>query len=135
MHSGSASMTEHIQYLSVDEAIAIHDRVIDAYGGKPGLRDPGLLEAALFRPQTGCYEDLAAMAASLFDALLFNHAFHAGNRRVAFFATDVFLRLNGWKFDVDAGAASRFLADLAEGGHAQRAALLPLVRRTIVEDR
>ena len=124
-------MTDTVQYLSLDEAVAIHDHLVEAYGGKPGVRDAGVLEAALFRPQTGCYEDLASMAAALFDALLFNHAFHAGNKRLAFFATDVFLRTNGWKFDVDANAASEFLADLVKNESTQRAALLPLVRKNI----
>jgi len=128
----SGSMTESVQFLSVDEALGIHEVLIEQFGGRSGVRDPGMLEAALFRPQTGCYEDLATMAAALFDALLFNHAFHDANRRVAFFATDVFLRMNGYRIRVEAQAAAEFIDELASSGHEQKAALLPLLRRSIM---
>ena len=75
--------------------------MIELFGGPAGVRDAGLLESALYRPQTGHYSDLTAMATALFESLLMNHAFIDGNKRVAFFATDVFLRLNGWKLDVN----------------------------------
>jgi len=119
-----------VQYLSVDEALWIHERLVEQFGGRSGVRDLGLLESALFRPQTGCYEDLATMASALFESLFFNHAFHDGNSRIAFFGADVFLRLNGWRLQVDADAGVDFMRQLnAEG---QRAALLPLLRRSIV---
>lgn len=72
------------------------------------------------------------MASALFESLLFNHAFHDGNERMAFFATDVFLRLNGWKLDVEADAAHNFIVEIVNKGQNQRAALLPLLRRSIV---
>jgi len=122
-----------VQFLSVDEAVYIHEQLIGKYGGHGGVRDPGLLESALFRPQTGCYEDLATMASALLESLLFNHAFHDGNERTAFFATDVFLRLNGWKLKVDAAAAADFIRELIAKGQSQRAALLPLLRKSIVQ--
>ena len=124
---------EAVQFLSVDEAVHLHERLIEKYGGHRGVRDAGLLESALFRPQTGCYEDLATMASALFESLLFNHAFHDGNERMAFFATDVFLRLNGWKLKVDAVSAADFIRELIANGQSQRAALLPLLRRSIVQ--
>ena len=67
------------------------------YGGATGVRDPGALEAALFRPQTGYYEDIVAEAAALFESLAINHPFVDGNKRIAFAAVDVFLRINGWR--------------------------------------
>ena len=67
------------------------------YGGATGVRDPGALEAALFRPQTGYYEDIVAEAAALFESLAINHPFIDGNKRIAFAAVDVFLRINGWR--------------------------------------
>jgi death on curing protein len=103
-----------VQFLTVDEVRAIHQALIDTFGGPPGIRDGGLLESALFRPRTGYYADLAEMAAALFESLLMNHPFVDGNKRVAFFATDVFLRLNGWRIQVDADAAHRFLIGLLE---------------------
>jgi death-on-curing protein len=86
-----------VQFLSLDEVLAIQERLIERFGGDHGVRDRGLLESALFRPQTGYYTHIEEMAAAMFESLLINHAFVDGNKRVAFFATDVFLRLNGWK--------------------------------------
>lgn len=82
-------------YLSVGDVLEMHARLIDAYGGAHGLRDPGALEAALFRPQTGYYADVVAEAAALLESLAINHPFLDGNKRIAFAAADVFLRLNG----------------------------------------
>ena len=123
--------SETVQFLSVDEALGIHDHLIEEFGGQAGVRDPGLLESSLFRPQTGYYEDLATMASALFESLLFNHAFHDANERMAFFATDVFLRLNGWRLDVDARAAVDFILQLNPDEQSRRAALLPLLRKSI----
>ena len=103
---------KHVLFLSLDEVLEIHRRVIETFGGAGGVRDLGLLESALYRPQSGYYKDLAAMAAALFESMLMNHPFIDGNKRVAFFATDVFLRLNGWRLDVDAGAAHSLLIGL-----------------------
>ena len=71
--------------------------LMQRYGGVLGLRDPGALEAALFRPQTGYYEDIVAQAAALLESLAINHPFLDRNKRVAFAAADVFLRINGWR--------------------------------------
>ena len=122
-----------VQFLSVNEAIEIHQRLIERFGGTAGVRDKGLLESALFRPQTGYYEDLAEMAAALFESLLLNHACIDGNKRVAFFATDVFLRLNGWKISVEANAAHKFLIGMLERGDCSYEKLLPWIRDTVVE--
>ena len=61
------------------------------------MRDPGELEAALFRPQTAYYDDMVAEAAALLESLAINHPFGDGNKRIAFAAADVFLRVNGWR--------------------------------------
>ena len=103
---------DEVLFLSVDEVLVIHDRVIEAFGGAAGIRDLGLLESALHRPQSGYYDDLETMAAALFESLLINHSFIDGNKRVAFFATDVFLRLNGWRLNVDASEAHEFILSL-----------------------
>ncbi|WP_317135218.1 type II toxin-antitoxin system death-on-curing family toxin [Nguyenibacter vanlangensis] len=70
-------------YLTVIEVLAIHDDQIGRYGGATGIRDRGLLEAALFRPQTGYYADLIDEAAALWESLSQNHPFIDGNRRTA----------------------------------------------------
>lgn len=123
--------SEVIRFLSVDEAVAIHERLIEHFGGPPGLRDRGLLESALFRPQTGYYEDLTEMAAALFESLLMNHPFVDGNKRVAFFATDVFLRLNGWRLKVEPHAAHRFLIGLLERGECDLEHLRPWIHAAL----
>ena len=122
---------EEVQHLSLDEVLAIHERLIERFGGSQGVRDPGLLESALYRPQTGYYSDLTEMAAALFESLLMNHPFVDGNKRVAFFATDVFLRLNGWSLKVDGRHAHRFLVGLLEQNEADYERLLPWVRRSL----
>jgi death-on-curing protein len=122
---------EAVLFLSVDEVLAIHERLIQEFGGPPGVRDHGLLESALYRPQTGYYRDLPEMAAALFESLLMNHPFIDGNKRVAFFATDVFLRLNGWKIEVEAQVAHRFLIDLLEAGDCDFDHLLPWIRSSL----
>lgn len=108
--------SDAVQFLSLDEAIAIHERLIERFGGTGGVRDMGLLESALFRPRTGYYEDLAQMAAALFESLISNHAFLDGNKRMAFFTCDTFLRLNGWCLSVDAGSGYRFIVGSLEQG-------------------
>jgi death-on-curing protein len=119
---------DRVEFLSVDEVLAIHERVIEAFGGRGGIRDPGLLESALYRPQTGYYRELTEMAAALFESLLMNHPFVDGNKRAAFFATDVFLRLNGWKLVVDPIAANEFLVGRLEEGSADFDHLLTWLR-------
>ena len=125
---------EGVQFISVDEAIAIHERLIERFGGSPGIRDMGLLESALFRPQTGYYNDISEMAAALFESLLLNHAFVDGNKRVAFFVTDTFLRLNGWKLSVDSSAAYDFLIGMLERGDCSYEKLLPWVKQSLTND-
>ena len=124
---------EGVRHLSLDEVVAIHERLIEAFGGADGVRDLGLLESALFRPQTGYYSDIAEMAAALFESLLMNHPFVDGNKRVGFFATDVFLRLNGWQFQTDPHEAHRFLVGLLDRGECDFDHLLPWIRCTIAE--
>jgi len=101
-------------YLTFAEVLAIHDDQIERYGGSPGVRDPGLLEAALFRPQTGYYADLIEEAAALWESLSQNHPFIDGNKRVAFAATYTFLVINGMRITADAEAAYDFIARLYE---------------------
>jgi death-on-curing protein len=122
-----------VQFLSRDEVLEIHTRVIEAFGGAAGVRDLGLLESALYRPQSGYYEDLVAMAAALFESLLMNHPFVDGNKRVAFFATDVFLRLNGWRLVVDAHAAYRHLTGLLESGQCDLEHLSKWIRASVAK--
>ena len=125
--------SESVDFLSLDEVIVIHERIIERFGGAPGIRDHGLLESALFRPQTGYYGDMAAMATALFESLILNHPFIDGNKRVAFFATDVFLRLNGWRFSVSSEPAHVFLIGHLERNECSFDNLEPWIRKSITK--
>jgi death-on-curing protein len=127
--------SDSVQFLSLDEVLAIHQRVIEAFGGADDVRDLGLLESALYRPQSGYYEDLVSMAAALFESLIINHPFVDGNKRVAFFATDVFLRLNGWHIDVKADKTNALLTGLLEAGHCDFEHLCSWIRVSISRSR
>ena len=122
-----------IQFLSLDEAIAIHERLIEKFGGMPGMRDTGLLESALFRPQTGYYADLAQMAAALFESLISNHAFVDGNKRAAYFISDVFLRLNGWKISVSSDNGYDFIVGSLENGVCDYDHILPWIQKHLLK--
>jgi len=122
-----------IKHLSLDEVLAIHSRVLEYFGGAEGVMDLGLLDSALHRPRSGYYRDIAEMAAALFESLIMNHPFVDGNKRVAFFATDVFLRLNGWKLSVEAREAHRFITGLLEKKECDLRRLLPWIRRSMVK--
>ena len=103
-------------YLTVIEVVAIHEDQIERYGGTQGVRDQGLLEAALFRPQTGYYADLIAEAAALWESLSQNHPFIDGNKRTAFAAVYTFLAINGARLTADAQTAETFILGLYAKG-------------------
>ncbi|MGB2623398.1 MAG: type II toxin-antitoxin system death-on-curing family toxin [Candidatus Acidiferrum sp.] len=98
-------------YLTVAEAIEMHRQLIDEFGGIHGLRDRGLLEAAIFRPQNGYYDDLLHEAAALMESLASNHAFLDGNKRISLAMTDTFLRVNGYYLELELIAAYRFITE------------------------
>jgi death-on-curing protein len=97
-------------YLTVSEVLAIHDDQIEQYGGAHGLRDQGQLEAAVFRPQTGYYPDVAAEAAALWESLSQNHPFIDGNKRTAFASMYTFLAINGVLLRADSDSAWDFVS-------------------------
>jgi death-on-curing protein len=103
-------------YLTLTEVLAIHADQIERYGGADGIRDPGLLEAALFRPQTGYYTDLIEEAAALWESLAMNHPFIDGNKRVAFAVTYTFLAINGMWITADPDETYSFIMGGLEGG-------------------
>lgn len=123
-----------IDYLTSVEVLAIHVDQIRRYGGSEGLRDPGALEAALFRPQTGYYVDLIAQAAALWESLAQNHPFIDGNKRVAFAATYTFLAINGLRITADADPASAFIIGLHEAGTFEFTCLDAWLRSNTIAD-
>ena len=94
----------------------MHDALIGAFGGTTGIRDEGALASALMRPQLGYYDSLIQEAAALMESLANNHPFLDGNKRIAFFCTDTFLRMNGQFIDCDSDEAYAFFMQLFETG-------------------
>lgn len=113
--------------------LKIHAALIARFGGPEGIRDTGLLESVLYRPQSGYYVDLIEMAAAMFESLINNHPFVDGNKRVAFFSADVFLRLNGYKLVVDPYRAYDFLVELFVSNTCDLARLTPSMRSVIAK--
>ena len=104
------------RYLDMHDLLALHPRQIDRFGGAPGIRDAGLLEAGLARPQSGYYSDLIEEAAALWESVTMNHGFVDGNKRVGFAATHVFLRLNGLDITATADDTLQFVIGSLEAG-------------------
>jgi death-on-curing protein len=115
-------------YLTAVEVLAIHADQIERYGGSPGLRDAGILESALFRPQTGYYETLIEEAAALWESLAQNHPFVDGNKRTAFAATYTFLAINGVFIRATADETYAFIAGLYDSASFKFEALAAWLR-------
>lgn len=115
-------------YLTVADVLGMHTVLLRKYGGAGGVRDPGALEAALFRPQTGYYDDIIAEAAALLESLAINHPFVDGNKRIAFACADVFLRINGWCLKRPSMVIYKEMLQLFETGTFDIAHLEPWLR-------
>jgi death-on-curing protein len=85
-----------------DEVLAIHRQLLERFGGLPGIRDEGVLDSALLAAANRQhYEgaDLAACAATYAFHLTRNHAFVDGNKRIGAAVAEIFVRLNGARFN------------------------------------
>lgn len=98
-------------YPTVAETIETQRLLIDEFGGLHGVRDMGLLESAVLRPQNGYYANLIEQAAALMESLANNHVFLDGNKRISFVMTDVMLRANGYFLDVEPYAAHKLITE------------------------
>jgi death-on-curing protein len=121
------------KFLTVADALALHDLLIQRYGGSAGIRDVGALESALFRPQTGYYDDTIAEAAVLLESLAINHPFVDGNKRIAFAVADVFLRINGYRIISQPMAIYADMIQMFESGTFDMAHLEPWLRRMVIK--
>jgi death-on-curing protein len=97
-------------YLTIAEVYQMQHLLIDRFGGLHGVRDKNAVEAAIFRPQTGYYNSIEEEAAALMESLGNNRGFVDGNKRIAFIATDVFLRRNRSYLEVGAREEYQFIA-------------------------
>ena len=95
-----------IHYLTPEQVLFLHSRLISTIGGGHGVRDIGMLLSALGRTQATfdgkeLYPDIMLKAAALIDSLVRNHPFVDGNKRTAITASALFLRLNGYLLQVE----------------------------------
>jgi len=104
---------------SLQETLELHRQLILRFGGAAGVRDKGLLESALVRPQTGYYDTLSMQAAALLQSLCRSHCFIDGNKRVAFATAAVFLLMNGYRLRTDANEGEAFIVDDVIGNRAE----------------
>lgn len=98
--------------------LAAHDEQLVEHGGASGIRDPGLFESALARPQNlAAYgqSDAAALSASYAYGLAKNHAFVDGNKRISLIALEYFLELNGFELDADDAQCVLVILSVASG--------------------
>lgn len=105
-------------YPTLDETLELHRNLIDRFGGSPGVRDLGLLQSALGRPQSGYYSSLSLQAAALIQSLALNHGSVDGNKRVAFALTAIFVRMNGYRLRVTPDNGESFLIEKVIQGKA-----------------
>lgn len=94
------------QYLTPDQILFLHSRLVAETGGEHGVRELGILLSALGRPQAtfdgnDLYPDVFTKTAALMDSLTRNHPFVDGNKRTAIAAAAIFLKINGCRLVVD----------------------------------
>ena len=109
-----------MRFLTVDEVVELHRRVVEQSGGAQGLRDRSALESAVAQPRMGfggedLYPDLAAKAAALGFSLVCNHPFVDGNKRIGHAAMETYLVLNGAELAADVDDQERTILRLAAG--------------------
>ena len=107
-------------YLSAQQILFIHARLIDEIGGDSGIRDLGLLSSAVSRPQAtfdenDLYPDLFQKAAALLESLINNHPFVDGNKRAGIASTVLFLQVNGHRFSASQNDLAAFTLSVAKG--------------------
>ncbi len=122
-----------VNYVTLPDVLAMHMVLIKRYGGSDGVRDMGSLESAVARPQSGYYKDVIESAAALFESLAINHPFIDGNKRVAFAATDVFLRINGYRFTLNSKEIYEAMMTFFDTGTIKLATIEPWLRMNVKE--
>ena len=109
-----------MEYLTLNEVLLLHARLIQRTGGRRGVRDMGMLDSALSRPQAtfdgvDLYPDLWSKAAALVHSLLRNHPFVDGNKRTALVAVGLFLELNDHRLIASNEEAVAFIQRMIAG--------------------
>jgi death-on-curing protein len=107
------------RWVSKETVLVLHDRSLALHGGAPGVKDEGLLESALARPANRFHyegvHDLCTLSAIYLVAIASNHPFIDGNKRAAFLAAGLFLRLNARRLTAGQADAARIVLAVAAG--------------------
>jgi death-on-curing protein len=107
------------KWLEWEAILILHNESLEEHGGVAGIRDEGLLESALNRPQNLFHyervRDLSRFAASYGFGIAKNHPFNDGNKRAAFQAATVFLWINGFELNASQVDATNTVFQLADG--------------------
>lgn len=109
-----------MKYLSPEQVLFIHSRLVDTIGGIHGIRDIGLLQSSVARPKATfegkeLYPDLFHKAAALMESLARNHPFIDGNKRTSITASGIFLSFNGYMLSCSSKELERFTVSVATG--------------------
>jgi len=111
-------------YLTVEQVLFIHYRLVSETGGEHGVRDLGLLESAIARPQATfdrqeLYPDIFEKAGALMESLINNHPFVDGNKRTGIACAVLFLKQNGISFSAKNAELEKFTLRVASSnvGH------------------
>lgn len=107
-----------IRFVSKAQVLAIHSEQLAMFGGGNGIRDEGLSESALARPQNlHAYTEATVpeLAATLTFGIVMNHPFVDGNKRTGYLAGFVLLHLNGWDMTVPEQEVVQTILSLASG--------------------
>jgi death-on-curing protein len=109
-----------MRYLTPEQVLFIHARLIAETGGEHGIRDLGLLQSAVSRPQavfegTELYPDVHHKAAALLESLINNHPFVDGNKRTGITAAAMFLRINDYSLTASNQEVESFVLSIALG--------------------
>lgn len=124
------------KFVDTQEAIAIHDFLIEKYGGSFGLRDEGLLESALAQPQASFFGELlhptiAEQAAAYLYHLCKNHPFIDGNKRAAFGVMVAFLETNNYRLNLANDQLYSLVMDVAES-RIEKPELIEVIRQNLI---
>jgi death-on-curing protein len=122
-----------MKYLTAEQVLFIHARLIAVTGGSHGVRDLSLLESAVARPQATfegkeLYPDVFLKVAALLDSLVNNHPFVDGNKRTGITTSALFLRANGWRLTADNSGLEEFILQVATS-HLEISAIADWLRR------
>ena len=108
-----------MNYLNINQVLAIHSEVIEQAGGSRGIRDIGLVDSAVARPQAtfggkDLYPDIFSKAACLGHSFIRNHPFVDGNKRTGYMSMRLFLNINGYDIKAHEDEKYKFVIEIAE---------------------